>query len=143
MTSPIKRIAGVLTVLEGAWLLYSSFSGVETMCPLNGCPGPTFSPLFSQGLLALGVILLIDGLLGVWGAWFAFPLGSALSAIFLVVGAYAYWLDNSYTYLTALLWQDAVGSVLALVALAANVAAVRTKSRLSEQANPMNLPVFG
>ena len=36
-----------------------------------------------------------------------------------------------------------IGVAFGLVALLANIDAVRSKSGISEQANPMNLPVFG
>ena len=143
MTSVSKKVAGGLTVLEAVWAIYIQFAVTAVACPLNGCPGPQFSPLISQLALLLGVILLVDGLLGVWGSWFAFPTGALLSAILLLIMGYAAWADSGYAYLIAESNQALVGAGLAVLALVTNVLATRTKNRLSEQANPMNLPVFG
>jgi hypothetical protein len=112
-------------------------------CPLNGCVGPNFVPIYSTADLALAAVLLIVGALGVWGASFAYVVGAVTSAIALVATGYTVAVVNGYGYLSTASDDAIIGVAFALVALLANIEAVRSKSGISEQANPMNLPVFG
>ncbi len=143
MTSVIRRVAGVLTIVESVWVFYAQLAVTATSCPANGCPGPQFIPLNSPLLIGLGVILFADGLLGIWGSWFAYPAGALLSAILLLIAGYLVWIENGYAYLDGEFYQAFIGAVLAAFALIMNLIAWRAKHILSEQANPMNLPVFG
>jgi len=141
VTSPIRRVAGGLTVLEGIWLFYAYFAGptVYVSCGL-GCQVPQD---YLWLLLPLGVIILIVGLLGVWGASFAYLAATVLSAIVLVVTGYTVFTLAGFAAYTSILNEAAVVAALAAVTMLANAFAIRAKTRLSEQANPMNLPVFG
>jgi hypothetical protein len=56
---------------------------------------------------------------------------------------YAAWTDTMYYYLAGLILQAVIGAVLSAIGAGANIMAMRARDRLSEQANPMNLPVFG
>ena len=144
MTSGIRRAAGGLLIVEAVWVFYAQIVAVPVFaCPSNGCPGPGFNPVYSQALLVFAAILIVDGLIGIWGSWFAYPAGALLSMILLLVMGYSAWIDVGYTYLVGLFSQDLVGAALAGIALLVNLVAWRTKYALSEQANPMNLPVFG
>ena len=93
--------------------------------------------------MGLAVVLLVVGALGLWGASVAYPAGAVFSAILLLLMGYAAYLDSGYPYLSTLVYQGAVGAAFAGVALVANVMGMRRSEGLSEQANPMNLPVFG
>jgi hypothetical protein len=135
VTSIVRRIAGGLTILESVWLLYGYFDVSKTSCPASGCPFPQFIPYFSEALFALPVVLLIVGALGVWGVGFAYLAGAVLSAFALLFMAYVVFLLESTN--------AEVGAALAAIAIVANVVGMRGRSGLSEQANPMNLPVFG
>lgn len=141
MTSPIRRVAGGLTVFEGIWLFYANFAGptVYVSCGL-GCPVPQ---LYLWLLLPLGVIILIVGLLGVWGASLSYPAGAILSAVVLAVAGYTVFTLADYAAYTSILNEGAVDAAIATVAMLANALGIRSKSMLAEQANPMNLPVFG
>jgi len=141
VTSPIRRVAGGLTVLEGIWLFYANFAGptVYVSCGV-GCPVPQD---FLWLLLPLGVIILIIGLLGVWGASFAYPAGALLSGVVLVVTGYTVFTLAGFAAYTSVLNEAAVDAAIAALAMLANALGIRARSRLSEQANPMNLPVFG
>ena len=144
MTSLVGRVAGGLTILESLWLLYSSYLDLSgTMCPANGCPGPSFIPLYSVVTLALVVALFAVGALGVWGASFAYLTGAVLSAVAMLDLGYTVVVVRGYTYLATASNDAIIGVAFALVALVVNVDAMRSKSGISEQANPMNLPVFG
>jgi hypothetical protein len=136
-----KRVAGGLTVLESIWGVYlfwvTQAYGLCTPSGLSFCV--QFPSLLSQALLALVVLLLVDGLLGAWGARFAFYGGALLSVVFLLVSGYSAWL-----------WGAEIGGLvswigvgLSVLGIVANVLAIRGKNLISEQANPMNLPVFG
>lgn len=152
MTSLVRRVAGVLTVVEGMWLLYSYF---QTMGVFVGCRLGSGSPLVNCGgypipiptgtwiALVLVAALIIVGALGMWGASIAYPAGSALSTIALLLTGYTVAVTRSYGYLSFATNDAALGVAFSLVALLVNLQAMRAKSGLSEQANPMNLPVFG
>jgi hypothetical protein len=145
VTSPIRRVAGGLTVLEGIWLFYAYFTGptvyVGAVICGPGCPVPP--QIYLWLLLPLGVITLIVGLLGVWGASFAYLAATVLSATVLVVTGYTVFSLAGFAAYTSILNEAAVVAALAVVTMLANAFAIRAKTRLSEQANPMNLPVFG
>jgi hypothetical protein len=143
VTSVSRRVASGTTVLESIWVIYAQVTAINAPCSINLCNAPQLSPLYTDVIFGLAAILLVDGLLGTWGAWFAYPIGAALSAILLLLMGYSVWADSGYLYLTSSSYQAAVGAALAAIALVANVGAARAKNRLSEQANPMNLPVFG
>ncbi len=132
-----------MTVVESLLGLYISFQNVSVLCPANGCPWP--SPYLSHSLpaLFLELVLLALGLLGLWGAFIAFPAGTVASAVFALLMGYTAWTDSSYGYLADESMMALVGLVAAGVAVAVNAWAWRTRTGISEQANPMNLPVFG
>jgi hypothetical protein len=56
---------------------------------------------------------------------------------------YSAWTDGAYQYLQGESQLAAVGAGFAAAALVLNVLGAVRKGGLSEQANPMNLPVFG
>ena len=136
-------MAGGVTILEGAFAFYSVFESAPIDCPSNGCPLPQVNWPIGDVVTGLAVVLLVVGALGLWGASVAYPAGAACSALFLLLVSYAAYLDSGYSYLANLEYQEVFGIALAAVALAANLLGTRSKSGLSEQANPMNLPVFG
>lgn len=142
MTPAIRRVAGILTLLESFWLLYVGADGpaITVSCPANGCPFPS-SYLWAS--LPLGVILLIIGALALWGASFAFRAGAVFSAIVLALMGYALVVFAGHPYLSD--WADylVVGAILAAAAVVGNVLGTRGRGGIPEQANPMNLPVFG
>ena len=152
MTS-LGVVAGISAVLEGAWALYITFVqnpfANSIFCPAGLCAATTFSQSGYFALLvpALGVLLAVDGVLGTWGARFAFPAGSVLSAVFLAVMAYAFISDSAgagaYTDMGLVRLDELVAAALALAGTVLNAVAARGKTRLPEQVNPMNLPVFG
>jgi hypothetical protein len=142
MTSGIRWAAGGLSILESAWLVYTQFVAAPPVCSLNLC-GQQFNPVYSPALIGLAVILLVDGLIGIWGTWVAYPAGALLSAILLFAMGYSAWIQSSYTYLVDQYYQDLIGAALAAIGLLVNLGAWMAKYALSEQANPMNLPVFG
>jgi hypothetical protein len=153
MTSAIRRAAGGLLVLESAWSIYIQLvaapvfvqqAAAPVACSLNVCPGfNNFNPVYSQAILALAAILIIDGLLGIWGSWFSYPIGASLSGILFAVMGYSALISSGYAYLVGEYYQTVSGAGLASLALIVNLIAWRSKNVLAEQANPMNLPVFG
>ncbi len=143
MTSFVRQVAGGLTVLEAVALIYAYFDVSVHSCPASGCPGPSFIPTYSVFSLALAAVVLIVGALGLWGASFAYPAGAVTSGVALLFTAYTVVVVNGYAYLTTASDDAIIGLAFALVALVVNLDAMRSKSGISEQANPMNLPVFG
>ena len=143
MTSLIKRVAGTLLILEGVWMLYSYQAQVSTPCSINVCPGPQFTSFFPNLLLGLAIALLIVGAFALWGASVAFPAGGVLSVALVLAMGYAAWTDTMFYYLAGLTLQGVIGAVLGAIGAVANIMAMRARDKISEQANPMNLPVFG
>src|SRR5712691_7667894 len=84
-------------------------------------------------LFWLSVILLADSLLCLYGIRYAFLVAALLSVIILTDSAIMPLTD--YVHLALL--------AVSLASIVANVVAFRATGRLSAQAHPMNLPVFG
>ena len=99
--------------------------------------------VFGGACVALAVLLLLDGRIGAWGAWFAFPAGAGLSAVLAALNGYAYFAYSGFPLVTNLAAWAAATAVLAAVGLAVNLLASRRGSELSEQSNPLHLPVCG
>lgn len=135
-------------MVEGIWAAYVSLTPTPPVefCPAGvPCPGPTFSQsgVFVLLMMACAVLLVLDGLLGLWGAWFAYPVGAVVSAALLATTGYAYWSDSAVSYMASWTINELVAAVVSAVGLTTNAVAWRVRSAISEQANPMNLPVFG
>lgn len=130
-------------MLESLWLFYAYFDASASGCPSSGCTGPQFIPIYSTAMLALTALLLIVGAIGVWGASFAYVAGAVLSGIALIVTGYTVVVVHGYGYLSTASNDAIIAVAFALIALLVNINGIRSKSGLSEQANPMNLPVFG
>ena len=144
MTSLVRRVAGVLTVVESIWLLYANYDAPMTSClyPVS-CPSQPFIPLYSMVVPVLAVALLAVALVEIWGASFSYVAGGVLSAAALLVTGWTVAAVFGHGYSSVTTDDAIIGVAFALVALLANIDAVRSKSSFSEQANPMNLPVFG
>jgi hypothetical protein len=137
--SRIKQLAVVMNILQAAWAIYyvlSPWSSIGLSIPPFGVSSPSL--LFS-GLplvvLALGVLLLIDAIACRWGNWVPFFAGVVLSAGLLVSGALAYATLGGIPL--------AAGMILSVIGAITNFLAARSSQKIPEQANPMNLPVFG
>ncbi len=119
-----RRIAaGVLGLADSAFGMYLGYT-----TPYSSVTGAFLTYLFW-----LSVILLADSLLCLYGIRYAFLVAALLSVIILTDSAVAPLTD--YVHLALL--------AVSLASTVANVVAFRATSRLSEQAHPMNLPVFG
>ena len=142
-------------MVEGTWPLYVSLVGRvfagEVFCPAP-CPTQTFSQTGIFGLLfpGLGVLLVVVGAIGIWGARVSFLIGTGASALLLAVAGWAYLSDSGaiglgspYTDHAVVVLDEIVATLLCILGTAANFVATRKRGRLPEQVNPMNLPVFG
>ena len=143
MTSLVRRAAGGLTVLESVWLLYAYYDAPTTSCLSTTCQGQTFIPLYSLATPALAVALVVVGALALWGASFSYVAGGVLSAASLLVMGYTVAVVFGHGYVSTVSDDAIIGVAFALVALLVNIEAMKSKGGISEQANPMNLPVFG
>ena len=120
----LKVGAGAVALVDSALGLYlSSFTSFAGS--LAG---------FQQLLLWASAFLLVDALLCIYGVHYAFPVAALLSA---VLAADAPLLFPAFGY------EELALLGLSLIGLALSLLAFRSASTLSEQANPMNLPVFG
>lgn len=141
MTRASRRIAGGITLVAAIWVFFSKVAANGVFYPSPPeCIATCNNAYLSSGVLLIGVLLAIVGLLELWGAWFSYPAGAALSFALLIAALYAY-SNPSVPESDGL--QVILGAVVAAVAFAANILAVRSGSAVPEQANPMNLPVFG
>ena len=136
-------VAGGLTILEAAWLLYAGYDAPMTSCLSTACPAQPFIPLYSLAVPALAVALLVVGAVEIWGASFSYVAGGVLSAAALLVTGWTVAIVFGHGYSSTVSDDAIIGVAFALVALLVNIDVVRSKSSISEQANPMNLPVFG
>ncbi len=134
----VGTIAGVLGAIVGVWtalgstILNSDLYGAR--CNPTACAAlPSQFLVFLLG--AFGVILAIDSVLALVGPRIAFYGEAVVAAIV----AFLFFLAQAAMNQPAF-WGSFLVSILTL-ALA--VVAGRKKSGISEQANPMNLPVFG
>jgi hypothetical protein len=125
-------VAAAFNGLAGAWAAASAWGlGPSYVCPSGGCT----VPVLQSALPLFGVALVVDALVCSIGVRSAFAVGAVLSVAVAAV--------------SALGWGGQVGAVpasvtaVSLVSAALDVLAVRRRSQLNEQANPMNLPVFG
>ena len=102
------------------------------MCPSGGCP----VSILQAAVPYIGVLLVLDALVCFIGLRSAHFVGGALSAAIAAVIAFN-WAGQA----GGEAWASLV--VLSLVSVMLDILAVRRRSQMSEQANPMNLPVFG
>jgi len=143
VTSFVRGVAGALTVVEALWMFYAYFDSPKTVAScLNSCPYPG-SIVPNDIIPGLAVVILLVGALGVWGASPSYLLGAALSAAALLLMGYTVAVTSGDVLVSNVTNDALVGVAFALVALIVDFQAMRMKSRISEQANPMNLPVFG
>jgi len=92
--------------------------------------------LLQEGVPVIGVLLALDALACYVGFRTAFAAGLVLSAV--IAGATLFdWAGSS----GGEVWAALV--VISLVSVIFNILALRPRGQLKEQANPMNLPVFG
>jgi hypothetical protein len=143
--SPIRLARSVLSLLAGSWATFVAYYGTNSVSPclpfstciveLQGAP-TAVSPSELQGaLFIVGAVLALDALVSFAGIRVSFIVGSVLSTVILAIVAVQWgtYSDN-----------DALAAVaLSVLAVVADVVASRPAKALSEQSNPMNLPVFG
>lgn len=145
MASPIRLAGSLLSLLAGAWTTFVAYYGTNSVSPclpfstciveLQGGYGSLSPSELQSALFIVGAVLVIDALISFAGMRATFILGSVLSTTVLAILAIQ-WGTYSVTYSMAAL-------VLSLLAVVADFAASRPARALSEQNNPMNLPVFG
>lgn len=101
------------------------------------------SPVYGDALIVLVLALFVDGALGLWGVAAAYKAGVVLTAVISVLMAVSAWAYYGYPYPASWVFAGAAGATLGAIGCATNVMAARGGAGISEQANPMNLPVFG
>ena len=128
----LQRAASASEFFAGAWALASSWLyGPASVCTPHACAA---IPL-QTAVPYLGALVVVVAAFSLWGLRSALALGGALSAVMAAAVA------------LVAAWAPSVVSVslvgLASVAALLSFWAFRHRDVLSEQANPMNLPVFG
>jgi hypothetical protein len=114
-------LLGLVDSLAGVFLAYTT-------------PFDSLYAALTGYLFWLSVILFLVSLACLYGIHYAYPVAAALSVIVALDGYFA------TDYPVSVVWGFVALSVVAAIA---NLVAYRSAPELSEQANPMNLPVFG
>jgi len=131
----LPTVAGLIGVLTGLWTLaISLFGGHTGSCPLGGCP-TSGATMLDVLIIVLGIGLTFNSVVSFFWIRQVHYASAVLSALIAV----AVYLNSSGLGLTPL----ATTTLLCLFSLAANLLAARSGTAMSEQGNPMNLPVFG
>jgi hypothetical protein len=118
MTS-IRKIAGVLSLLCSILSIYTYFPG--------------YAGAYYVVMLVSGVFLLVASLTCLYGIFYSFYLSAFLSGLILVFSVVA---GGSMPYFVLL-------DMVSLASLVSSIVVLKKRSKLPEQAHPLNLPVFG
>jgi len=127
--------AALVGVVAGLWNIWAHF---QVCNGLNGvCPAQQAAPTGGEGsiVLALAVVLVVVSLATYVGPAVLFYVSAAVSLIIDAIEVLNYSsIGPGNAYVTV---------ILVTLSLGLSVAAARHRTAVSEQANPMNLPVFG
>jgi len=121
--TPIRLAGSVLSLVSGSWAAYIAYSATNSHSELQ------------SALIVVGALLALDAIVSFAGIRASFVVGAGLSALVLVIVA-----DQWGTFSGA---DASVALVVSLIAVVTDVVASRPVKGMSEQTNPMNLPVFG
>ncbi|MBI3859838.1 MAG: hypothetical protein HY296_06360 [Thaumarchaeota archaeon] len=130
-----STVGGVLGLVTGFWTLGASyFDGVAMHCPLGGCP---YTPPSYLGIaiIALGGALVSSSAVSFFLSRNVLYVSGGLSAL---VGVLV--LINASQIDSTVLW---ITLLLSALTAAVDFVAARSRTAVSEQSHPMNLPVFG
>ena len=136
-------MGAVLSLLNGTLAVFLAYFGVNMVSLCNffvGCsgtaiPAANFSPELQGALIAVGAVLAVDSLVSLRGVRMSFVLGAILSIVILAIVAVQW---GAYVTTDSL-----AVAVLSTASILVDVVASRPAKGLSEQASPLNLPVFG
>ena len=120
----LRVSAGLVALVDSVLALYLS--------EFTSFPGT--NAFFQATLLWAGAFLLVDSLLCIYGVHYAFMVAVLLTAVLSA---------DSPLGLSGNALEEFALLGLSLLGLITNAFAYRSHTPLSEQANPMNLPVFG
>ena len=127
----IRTIAALVSNLNGIWIfiLGTFWEGLTgSVCTLRTCS--------HLPLQVLAIVLVVDSLACFLGWSRAFYLSAIVSVVSLFVAALF-----ASTAFTNIGFEATI--VLTAVVIALDIAAAIHKARVSEEAHPLNLPVFG
>ncbi len=134
----VKRLAGIANLASSLWILYLVY--LYPTFYLENCRGCSLNTPLSydipvNAMLVVGLILVIDSGACLAGRWLGFPMGALLSLVTIpLMLLKLYYFGVSYI---------GIGVVLAVTAVALDAMATVSRTKMSEQSHPLNLPVFG
>ena len=129
----LSTAASAIGMLTGVWAVGGSLAdGISRGCP-SGAPCGT-TPPWNFYVVALSVLLFLNSLVTLVGPRITFY-ASAVLSVLLGVSMIP---NSSFVNPVVLI---AIG--LVVLTFATSLVAVRRRAQISEQSNPMNLPVFG
>ena len=120
----LKLAAGLVSLLDAVLGVVVAFTG-------------TFSSVYAGlpvVLFWVSIVLFVASLPCIYGVHYAFPVAAILSAVLAM---------DAPVVLSGSIVEEVALTALSVAAIAMDVLAFRSTTTLSEQANPMNLPVFG
>ncbi len=130
----VKRLAGIANLATSLWILYLVYL---FYLGCSRCSGNSLVPydFLVNAMLVVGLMLVIDSGACLAGNWLGFPMGALLSlvAIPLMLLKLFYFEPSDI----------GIGEVLAGTAVILDAIAIVSRTKLSEQEHPLNLPVFG
>jgi hypothetical protein len=129
----LSTVASAVGMLTGAWVVGGSFAdGIGKACYYGvPCPSGGMANIY---VVALSVLLFLNSLVTLIGPRIAFY-ASAVLSVFLGISMVPNSSFNNPVVLVAI--------VLVAMTFALSVVGARKRTQISEQSNPMNLPVFG
>ena len=129
-----RLLAAFTDALVAASVIYYS-TATRTLYTHGSLSGMSSSGTVDLGTtgLTVGILLLLVAGVSVWGAWPAFPVAIILSAASLLAFIAVY----------AAVLPIFASMALCVTGIALNAVVARMKPKISEEANPLNLPVFG
>jgi hypothetical protein len=136
----LTAIAAAVGVVAGCWAAIGGSVLSDwlypPLCQTSLCPlGPGWVPWVPSAVVAVGVALAVASVVAFSLTKKAFYFGALLSAV-LATLVYGYMAYSSWGYG----WTTVL---LAIASAVLGVLAARKRPGMSEQSNPMNLPVFG
>jgi hypothetical protein len=124
-------------MLAGGVAAYESLIAWNTLrlCPLGGCPYSFGYDTLPEVIAATAILLAVAGVLCLWGMWVATWAGVAFAAVSALGMLGEYWTFGTSGPL--------IGAIVCLGAAVVSLIGTRSTGGMTEQQNPMNLPVFG
>lgn len=135
--STISKISISVSLIAGAWTVIGNwiYPKLYYQCTSPKCSDSMLSLNLINVLL--GVLLLISAIASIFGPRIIFALSSIISIAIAIIHFTIFNITGSFGIS---FW---LGTIVYASSFILGILALRSRSKLSEQAHPLNLPVFG